>query len=52
MTEVSAAAQKAGMTVRTQTVAGQGHSWAVPEAAILPALEWLGPRLGLTRASS
>ena len=52
MTEVSAAAQKAGMTVRTQTVPGQGHSWAVPEAVILPALEWLGPRLGLTRASS
>jgi S-formylglutathione hydrolase FrmB len=52
MTEVSAAAQKAGMTVHTQTVPGQGHSWAVPEAVILPALEWLGPRLGLTRASS
>jgi enterochelin esterase-like enzyme len=30
MTEVSAAAQKAGMTVHTQTVLGQGHSWAVP----------------------
>jgi S-formylglutathione hydrolase FrmB len=52
MTEVSAAAQKAGMTVHTQTVLGQGHSWAVPEAVILPALEWLGPRLGLTRSAS
>jgi S-formylglutathione hydrolase FrmB len=52
MNEVSAAAQKAGMTVHTETVPGQGHSWAVPEAAILPALRWLGPRLGLTRASS
>lgn len=31
MTEVSAAAQKAGMTVQTQTVPNQGHSWAVPE---------------------
>ena len=35
-----------------QTVPGQGHSWAVPEAVILPALEWLGPRLGLTRSAS
>ena len=52
MNEVSAAAQKAGMTVHTETVPGQGHSWAVPEAATLPALRWLGPRLGLTRASS
>jgi S-formylglutathione hydrolase FrmB len=52
MTEVAAAAQKAGMTVRTQTVPGQGHSWAVPEAMIQPALEWLGPRLGLTRSTS
>ena len=40
------------MTVHTQTVLGQGHSWAVPEAVILPALEWLGPRLGLTRSAS
>jgi S-formylglutathione hydrolase FrmB len=52
MTEVSAAAQKAGMTVRTQIVAGQGHSWAVPDAALVPALEFLGPRLGLTRGSA
>jgi S-formylglutathione hydrolase FrmB len=50
MTEVSAAAQKAGMTVRTQIVPDQGHSWAVPVAALSPALQWLGPRLGLTRA--
>lgn len=50
MTVVSAAAEKAGMTVRTQTVPGQGHSWAVPTAVLLPALEWLGPRLGLTRS--
>ena len=48
MTAVSAAAQKAGMTVRTQIVPGEGHSWAVPVAATLPALEWLGPRLGLS----
>jgi S-formylglutathione hydrolase FrmB len=51
MTEVSAAAEKAGMTVRTQTVPGQGHSWVVPDSALLPALQWLGPRLGLTRPS-
>jgi S-formylglutathione hydrolase FrmB len=50
MTEVSAAAEKAGMTVQTQIVPDQGHSWAVPNAVTLPALEWLGPRLGLTRA--
>jgi S-formylglutathione hydrolase FrmB len=50
MTEVSAAAQKAGMTVRTQVVPNEGHSWAVPNASTVPALEWLGPRLGLTRA--
>ena len=50
--EVSAAAQKAGMTVETQVVPGQGHSWAVPDAVTQPALEWLGPRLGLTRNSA
>ena len=49
MTEVSAAAQKAGMTVKTQVVPSQGHSWAVPVAVMLSALQWLGPRLGLTR---
>jgi S-formylglutathione hydrolase FrmB len=49
MTEVSAAAEKAGMTVQTQVVPDQGHSWAVPNAVTLPALEWLGPRLGLLR---
>ena len=52
MTEVSAAAQKAGMRVHTQVVPNQGHSWAVPGAATLPALEWLAPRLGLTRGAS
>jgi len=52
MQEVSAAAQKAGMTVKTQVVPGQGHSWAVPSTVLGPALEWLGPRLGLTRAAS
>lgn len=50
MQVVSAAAQKAGMTVRTQVVPNEGHSWAVPEAATVPALQWLAPRLGLTRA--
>ena len=50
MVEVSAAAQKAGMTVQRQVVAGQGHSWAVPNAALPPALVWLAPRLGLTAA--
>lgn len=48
-TEVSTAARQAGMTVRTQVVPGQGHSWGVPEASLPPALEWLAPRLGLTR---
>jgi S-formylglutathione hydrolase FrmB len=52
MNEVSAAAQKAGMTVKTQVVPGEGHSWAVPSAVALPALEWLAPRLGLTRGPS
>lgn len=49
-TEVSTAAKKAGMTVQTQTVPNQGHSWAVPDAVTLPALEWLAPRLGLAHA--
>lgn len=49
MTEVSTAAQDAGMTVRTQVVPGQGHSWAVPNASLDPALQFLGPRTGLTR---
>ncbi|MCY0906141.1 alpha/beta hydrolase [Arthrobacter sp. H14-L1] len=49
MNEVSAAAKAAGMTVRTHTVAGVGHSWAVPLNATGPALTWLAPRLGLTR---
>lgn len=49
MTEVSTAAQRAGMTIRIDPVPDQGHSWAVPAAALLPAVEWLGPRLGLTR---
>ena len=51
MQVVSAAAQKAGMTVKTQVVAGQGHSWAVPDAAMPPALDWLAPRLGLAAAT-
>jgi S-formylglutathione hydrolase FrmB len=50
MNEVAPAAQKAGMTVKTQVVPGEGHSWAVPEAVTPAALQWLGPRLGLTRA--
>ncbi len=50
-TEVSTAAQKAGMTVKIDPVPDQGHSWAVPAAALLPGLEWLAPRLGLTRAT-
>ncbi|MCE3552949.1 esterase family protein [Pseudonocardia sp. RS11V-5] len=47
-TEVSTAAQRAGMTVRTQVVPGQGHSWGVPHASLPPAMDFLGPRLGLT----
>ncbi|MCE0766336.1 esterase family protein [Pseudonocardia kujensis] len=50
-TEVSTAAQRAGMTVRTQVVPGQGHSWGVPHASLPPALDFLGPRLGLTAAA-
>jgi hypothetical protein len=50
MNEVAPAAQRAAMTVKTQVVPGQGHSWAVPEAVTPAALQWLGPRLGLTRA--
>jgi S-formylglutathione hydrolase FrmB len=46
-TQVSAAARQAGMTVRTQVVPGQGHSWAVPHAALPPALDWLGQRIGI-----
>lgn len=47
--EVAAAAQKAGMSVRIEAVPGEGHSWAVPSAALLPGLDWLAPRLGLVR---
>ena len=50
MNEVSAAAARSGMTIKTQVVPNQGHSWAVPDAVTLPALEWLAPRLGLARA--
>ena len=52
MTEVSTAAQKAGMTIKIVPVPNQGHSWAVPAAILLPGLEWLGPRLGLTRPAT
>ncbi|GAA4539923.1 alpha/beta hydrolase [Pseudonocardia xishanensis] len=48
-TEVSTAARQAGMTVRTQVVPGQGHSWGVPHASLPPALDWLGQRLGIRR---
>jgi S-formylglutathione hydrolase FrmB len=48
-TEVSTAAQQAGMTVRTQVVPGQGHSWGVPHASLPPALDFLGQRLGIRR---
>ncbi|WP_026554676.1 alpha/beta hydrolase [Arthrobacter sp. 35W] len=47
MAIVSAAASTAGMKVRTQLVAGAGHAWAVPIAAMGPALDWLAPRMGL-----
>ncbi len=47
MNELSAAAHNAGMSVRTQVVEGQGHSWGVPTRSLVPALEWLAPRLGL-----
>jgi hypothetical protein len=30
-------------------VPGQGHSWGVPITQLVPALEWLSPRLGFTR---
>jgi S-formylglutathione hydrolase FrmB len=52
MTEVSAAAQKAGMTIKIDPVPDQGHSWAVPAAALLPGLDWLAPRLGLARPAT
>jgi len=48
-TEVSTAARQAGMTVQTQVVPGQGHSWGVPHASLPPALDWLGPRIGIRR---
>ena len=43
------AAQAAGMTVKAVQMPDQGHSWAVPIAQTIPALEFLGPRIGLTR---
>ncbi|MCW0215092.1 MAG: esterase family protein [Pseudonocardia sp.] len=48
-TEVMAAAQSSGMTIRSQIVPNQGHSWGVPTAALVPALDWLAPRMGLSR---
>jgi S-formylglutathione hydrolase FrmB len=48
MNTVSTAARQAGMTVRAVPVAGQGHSWAVAQTQLVPALEWLSPRLGFT----
>jgi S-formylglutathione hydrolase FrmB len=49
MTEVSTAAKNAGMTVTTQVVPGQGHSWGVPTATLVPALNFLAPRMGFTK---
>lgn len=49
MTEVSTAAQKAGMTITTHIVPGQGHSWGVPTATLVPALNFLAPRMGFTK---
>jgi hypothetical protein len=49
MNEVSAAARRAGMHVSTVVVPGQGHSWGVPITQLVPALEWLSPKLGLSR---
>ncbi|MCF7548785.1 alpha/beta hydrolase family protein [Pseudonocardia sp. WMMC193] len=46
-TQLSTAARQAGMTVQTQVVPDQGHSWAVPHAALPPALDWLGQRIGI-----
>ncbi|MDN5859301.1 MAG: esterase family protein, partial [Pseudonocardia sp.] len=48
-TEVSTAARKAGMTVKTQVVPGQGHSWGVPIASLPQAMDFLAVRLGLAR---
>jgi len=48
MSAVSNAATRAGMTVTTVTVPGQGHSWAIPQSQLIPALEWLSPHLGFT----
>jgi len=49
MTTQAAAARQAGMTVQTQVVPGQGHSWGVPHASLPPALDFLGQRLGIRR---
>lgn len=43
------AAAKAGMSVRTVLVPGQGHSWEIPRQTMGPALDWLAPALGLSR---
>ncbi|MFQ4149551.1 alpha/beta hydrolase-fold protein [Arthrobacter sp. LAPM80] len=45
--QVSTAARSAGITVKTHSVPGAGHSWGVPLKAMNPALTWLAPRLGL-----
>ncbi|WP_427017333.1 alpha/beta hydrolase [Pseudarthrobacter sp. P1] len=49
MNRTSAAAGAAGMTVKTLAIPGAGHAWAVPLQSMAPALDWLGPRLGLSR---
>jgi S-formylglutathione hydrolase FrmB len=49
MDEVATAAGQAGMTIKTATVPDQGHSWAVPSASLVPALDWLAQRLGFSR---
>lgn len=41
------AAKAAGMTVQAVDMPDQGHSWAVPIAQTVPALEFLGARMGL-----
>lgn len=43
------AARAAGMTVQAVNMPDQGHSWAVPIAQTVPALEFIGGRMGLKR---
>lgn len=48
LTTVSAAAQAAGMTVRTGIVPGAAHSWAVPTTQFPLAMEFVSQRLGFS----